>query len=92
MDVSVGVTVPASKVAVRVSVPVVPFNTSAEPSVWTPAAKEPSKESLPVPPEKLLTPVVSDLFCTQNGVNTHLFYIYFDIRPDIDSITTIDHQ
>jgi hypothetical protein len=37
-------------------------------------------------------PVVSDLFCTQNGVNTHLVYLYFDIRPDIDSITTIDHQ
>ena len=38
------------------------------------------------------TLVVSDLFCTQNDVNTHFFYLYFDIRPDIDSITTIDHQ
>ena len=60
IDVRVGLIATAVfKVAIRVSVPVVPFNTSAEPSVWTPAAKEPSKESLPVPPEKLLTPVVS---------------------------------
>jgi hypothetical protein len=48
--------------------------------------------SLPAVPVKVSTLVVSDLFCTQNGVNTHLFYLYFDIRPDIDSITTIDHQ
>jgi hypothetical protein len=53
------------------------------------------KLSFPLPPEKLVPEsvlVVSDLFCTQNGVNTHLFYLYFDIRPDIDSITTIDYQ
>ena len=89
---------------VRMSVPLPPLRLSPALIVVPVAAsamKAPTKVSAPavlaVPAEPTRTPdvsalVVSDLFCTQNGVNTHLFYLYFDIRPDIDSITTIDHQ
>jgi hypothetical protein len=49
-------------------------------------------ESFPAVPVIESTPEVSDLFCTQNDVNTHLFCIYLAIRPYIDSTTTIGHQ
>jgi hypothetical protein len=81
----------------KVSIPAPPFNESATLSVATSELKVSLPEVLVVPRSPLRVPdmsvlVVSDLFCTQNGVNTYLFYLYFDIRPDIDSITTIDHQ
>ena len=60
--------------------------------IVAPVPITPITESLPFVPVIVSIPVVSELFCTQNDVNTHLFYLYFDIRPDIDSITTIDHQ
>ena len=64
MDVRVGEIVTAVfKIAVRVSVPAVPpFSTSEEPRVCVAETREPSNESLPVPPVKLVpvfAPVVS---------------------------------
>ena len=87
----------AVAVIVNVSVPVPPSMES--PELTEVAAKPVVVEvagavnvSFKAEPTNVSIPVVSDLFCTQNDVNTHLFYLYFDIRPDIDSITTIDHQ
>jgi hypothetical protein len=69
--------------ATKPLVPITALNVSLPVTLVVPA--EPTSE-------ELSALVVSDLFCTQNGVNTHLFCLYFDIRPDIDSITTNDHQ
>ena len=63
MDVRVGVIETAVfKTAVRVSVPVPPFSTSAEPRVCVAETKEPSNESLPELRVLLSKPVVSDLW------------------------------
>ena len=62
---NVGVIVPAVNEAVRASVPAPPVSVSEEFSVAkVPAVppNEPSKESVPPPPVKLLIPVVRDLW------------------------------
>ena len=76
MDVRVGEIVTAVfKIAVRVSVPAVPpFSTSEEPRVCVAETREPSNESLPVPPVKLVpvfAPVVSVLNWFPKKFNKH---------------------
>jgi hypothetical protein len=74
MDVNVGVIVPAVNEAVRVSVPFPPASVSAEFSVAKAPVvppNEPSKESVPPPPVKVLIPVVRVLNWFPKKFNKH---------------------
>ena len=90
------ISVAAVVVKLKVSVPA-PISTLSKMLrvVPVPAAvpiKVATAASLPVVPVIVSRLVVSELFCTQNEVNTRIFQAYLAIRPYIDPITTNDHQ